>query len=220
MKALKVLLVTIAMITLAACGTSGIKTEITQPDGTKVVTTVGADVAAIQAAAKVKEAEAQVLVAMQSLDSHAQTAALARGDLFSDAIKDYMRGEAAETAAIVSGVKTIAGIGGAVIIGGKILDVGAQLASAAGDTYNTKVGDISVAGGSGPAGGEGGGDSGGSTTMINISGQQAGGDVIRGHGNVPYYLQDSAVQNNEKGVLGDGDFNDADTVTVDDTGVI
>ena len=220
MKALKVLLIAVSIITLAACGTSGIKTEITQPDGTKIVTVTGADVAAIQAAAQVKQAEAQVLAALKDLDSHAQTAALARGDLFSDAIKDYMRGEASETAAIVSGVKTVAGVAGVIYIGGKMLDVGAQLASAAGDTYNTKVGDVSVNSASGATGGEGGGDSGPSTTMINISGQQAGGDVIRGHGNVPYYLDGSTIQQNDKGNLGEGTFEDADTVTVDDTGVI
>lgn len=84
------------------------------------------------------------------------------------------------------------------------------IADSSGDVYNTTANGNTITSGAGAAS-EFAAAPGGSTT-VNFGGNQAAGGstLVKGNGNVPYFLQDSTYQGNEKGTIGDGDINDND----------
>ena len=166
--AIILLFVIIVIVTTTGCSTPGIKiTKTTQPDGTVVEEReVHQDIAALEASTKNIEAQALLLDAVKDLKPHAQTAAMARGDLFTDAMKQYIIGENAEVAGITRGVSS--GLWSATALFGikTIGDIAEAGYDAAGDT--TQTGDIHITKSDDPVNGEGGssGTIGGQSVVI------------------------------------------------------
>jgi len=166
-----IIFIIVILIFTAGCNSPGIKvTTTTKTDGTIVEErVVHQDVAAMIETTKTIEAQAMLLQSVAWLDPYAQTAAMARGDLFTDAMKQYIMGENAEVLGITKGVSS--GVWGAATAFG-LYQIGKGWTAAsenAGDTITT--GNISVTKSDDPiASGEGGGvasrDIGGQSVVI------------------------------------------------------
>lgn len=211
----KIVLSLIVAIFVTGCGTSGTKTK--SADGT--VTEQSADVAVAEQAAKAAVACENIMASIAMQDSHAQLVYAMNGGPCPKIAKAFYDKQKEKTRQVGQTVRSVASWAGGVYLGGKLLDAGAELAKAAGNTYNTNVRDVNVSAGAGGAGGEGAGGAGGAAS-VNLGGLQATeGSTLIGH-DAPFFLRDSTFQGNEKGNIGDGDLNDNDNVQVDDVGVI
>ncbi len=214
MKAVTITGLLIFIFSASGCAglTYGEKTTTTK-DGVKTVKIKSNKAVAAEQAVKNTEAQAKLIESVSKLDAYAQTATMARGDWESDLMASFAGMERSKYSAVSSGVRSVIGGGVTGYLGGKALDTLGALGANAGDRYNIRARDISS---SATGGGEG---SGPVTSTLNLSGQQADGDMIRGNNNVPYYLRDSTINQADKVNAGDGEFNNPVTVKDNKSGI-
>jgi hypothetical protein len=155
-KALMVLVAIFVFAVLQGCGAKGIDISEKWNDAGQLTerrVKTGGDIAAMQLALEMKEAKAKVIRATAHLDKDAQNTMMIRGDLWTDEMAAYIRGEIAEGEQLKSG--TTGGIWGLVGLAGvygaaKTIQNGQNQA---GDDYQT--GDIHVTKSDDPVGTEG-----------------------------------------------------------------
>lgn len=205
------------MFIFTAAGCAGLmygEKTITVKDGVKTTKIKSNKAVAAEQAVKEMEAKAKLIKAASELDSYAQNAMMARGDWNNDLMASFSKAERAKYAAFERIVKSVGNNSVTGYLGGKAFDFAKALSANSGDTYNTRARDISS---TATGGGEG---SGSVTSSLNLSGQQAGGDMIRGSNNIPYYLRGSTVNQADKLNAGDGEFNNPVTVKDNKNGLV